>query len=501
MRGRQVVRPAFLAALTALLLAPGLWVGPGFDAAVYTLAGVSIKNGLVPYRDIFDNKPPGLYLLNALGQMALPALDPWQVTWLLTALFSVATVLVLDRVLARLIPGAASFMLAVVGAIGIASHPIAYGGGLTESFAVLPLVTALWVLGRGASGWRAAGEVGFLSGVACLASVQAVPVAAVLTGAAIAADADAREAARRGAVAVASGALLPVLVVAWLGTRGALGDAVDQVATYNMSYRAASAGFGFVLAASLLILAGLAVPVGASLARMIHAPRTAGRVLWVCLAWVVSEVVMLAYENRLFLHYLIVLVPPLVVLCGPGMGVIVTTARSSVRRSRNIGILAGAVTAAMLVLSAGAVVGLTGITTAAAASEQAVTVQTSNWIKTNTATTATVFIWGNDTDILLVSGRPSYDRHVYQFPMVTAGYWTPAKTGEILADWAKSPPAVVVETPGTVALFRPNPDPPQPPNYDTLQPLRDFISSHYRLAASFGNGGDLEDIYVYAAAD
>jgi hypothetical protein len=78
--------------------------------------------------------------------------------------------------------------------------------------------------------------------------------------------------------AIAAGAVVPVAVAGWLLSRGALGDAIDQVVVYNMSYRAASAGFGYVLPATCLIFGCLAMPVAISVARMVRHPRTFDRV-------------------------------------------------------------------------------------------------------------------------------------------------------------------------------------------------------------------------------
>ena len=72
------------AALTGVLLSPGLWFGPVFDAAAFMLVGSGIRSGGMPYRDYWDDKPPGLYLLDALSQAVLPWLDRWLVCWLLT---------------------------------------------------------------------------------------------------------------------------------------------------------------------------------------------------------------------------------------------------------------------------------------------------------------------------------------------------------------------------------------------------------------------------------
>src|ERR1035437_5469332 len=118
-RGGRVVRSVSLVALTAALLSPGLWLGPGFDGAVYTLAGVVIRNGRPPYTDLFDNKPPGLYLLNAIGQTVMPWFDPWVVSWLLTFVFTAAAVLVVDRLLRRRMSPIASFLMCLVCAIGV----------------------------------------------------------------------------------------------------------------------------------------------------------------------------------------------------------------------------------------------------------------------------------------------------------------------------------------------------------------------------------------------
>jgi hypothetical protein len=501
MRVLRIARPVSLAVLTTLLLLPGLLIGPGFDAAVYTLAGVTIRQGGMPYTDLFDNKPPGLYLLNAIGQVVLPPLDPWQVSWLLSVAFSVAAVLVLELVLRRSTGSAAAFLLAGVVSIGIAAHPIAYGGGFTETFAILPLVVGLWLLGRTALGLREAGEIGLLAGVACLFSLQALPVAALLTvGVAASAPHSWRHRVGRALAAVGAAALGPLLVVAWLAARGALGDAIDQVATYNTWYRAASPGFGNGLPASLLLLAGLFVPAAIGVILMLRSPRSFGRVTWVCLAWVAAEAALLAYEHRLFLHYLILVVPPLVLVSVPGWNWLVGAVRSTTRTRRNTGILAAAVVACLVVVSGTVVIGLTAITTASAANGQSVTAETSAWIDSNTAPSTTVFVWGNDTGVLLMSGRRSYDRYVYQFPIVTPGYWTAARTEALLVAWTAAPPEVVVESPATVPMFQAQPNPSESPSLDTLAPLRDFVRARYLLAASFQADGYAEDVYIYAPA-
>src|ERR1035437_6591692 len=133
-RASRLLRPASLVALCGLLLSPGLWLGPSFDGSVYTLAGVVIDQGRMPYTNLFDNKPPGLYLLNAAGEIVLPWLDPWIVTWVLTLAFPAATVLVVDLLLRRRLPPAGSYVMAALCAVGIAAPPTAYGGGLTASF-------------------------------------------------------------------------------------------------------------------------------------------------------------------------------------------------------------------------------------------------------------------------------------------------------------------------------------------------------------------------------
>lgn len=149
--------PSFsLVAAAALLLSPGLWLGPGFDASVYTLAGLRIRDGYMPYTDLFDNKPPGLYLLNAFGQMLLPWLDPWLVAWILSLMFTACAVLVVNRLLRRRLSPVAAFLASLVCLVGVASYPIALGGGLTETFAILPLILALYTVSTLRSSWRTA---------------------------------------------------------------------------------------------------------------------------------------------------------------------------------------------------------------------------------------------------------------------------------------------------------------------------------------------------------
>ena len=489
-RALLALRPLSLAAAAAVLLAPGLWLGPGFDASVYVLAGIRIRDGYMPYTGLFDNKPPGLYLVNAFGQAMLPWLEPWHVSWLLTLAFTAGAILVVDRMLRRLLSPPAAFLASLVCLVGMASYPVAFGGGLTESFAILPVVLALWVVSTLRPGWRTSALVACLGSLASLLSLQELPVAAILVLSTFLTRQPA-EAARRVAAAIVAGAVAPFSVACWLIARGAMGDAVDQLVTYNVAYRDSSPGLGRLLPVTFVLLACLLTPVAITVARMVRHPRGFDRAAWLCLLWLLSAVAVLDYENRLFLHYLILAVPPMVILSAPSFGWLMSQVRSSERASRAMGLGLVALTSCMFAVSAMTIVGLVGMTFDASAKAQSTTEATADWIKANTPASATIFNWGNDTYLYLLSDRAPYDSHVYQFPMVTAGYWSPALTESELSAWIASPPAVIVESPANVPMFQPRPDPQQPPDYDTLAPLRDFARDHYRLAATFG------DHYVY----
>ena len=68
-RTARLLRPGSLVAASALLLSPGLILGAPLDSAVFVLAGSRIRDGAMPYKDLWDHKPPGVYLVNALGQI------------------------------------------------------------------------------------------------------------------------------------------------------------------------------------------------------------------------------------------------------------------------------------------------------------------------------------------------------------------------------------------------------------------------------------------------
>ncbi|HEY1167819.1 MAG TPA: hypothetical protein VGE81_02395 [Candidatus Limnocylindrales bacterium] len=482
------------AALTGVLLSPGLWFGPVFDAAAFMLVGSGIRSGGMPYRDYWDDKPPGLYLLDALSQAVLPWLDRWLVCWLLTLALTVGAAIILESLLRPRVGAAMAWIAALVSTFFVACYPVALGGGYGESFALPFVLTAVWLLSRTERRLREVALTGLLLSVGCLLSVQAAP-AAVAIGLAAVVGKEIRGTTRRMISLVAAGVVLPLLAVGWLVWGGAAAQAYDLLVRYNTAFyiQNGQSTFWLNLLIAVVLLAALWPALAAQVVWWSRKRDRIDRVAAACVAWSLASLASFVYDQRLFLHYLILLVPALVVIAAPAYTRLWSRLRHSEAVLRWIAVVAQGITLAMLLTALVVTVQWPGstyaITTAWHTDEMAV----SSWIRVNTTVSATVFVWGDHPEIYLDSDRSPACPYIYLDPMTTQGYWSPQATAELVARWQSNPPAVVVETPSVVPLFRPaSSSAGDNRTYDTLDPLRAFVRSNYRLAYSEGQA----DVWV-----
>jgi len=140
---------AVLAAFTLAYAAPSLMRITDIDSAIFQYVGRGITNGQLPYRDLYDHKPPAIFYINALG-LALSGGSRWGI-WALELLSLTAAGVVCAQYVRRYfsnIPAAiatAAFLLNLTF--------FHQGGNLTEEYA-LPfqfgalLCLSLWAAGR-----------------------------------------------------------------------------------------------------------------------------------------------------------------------------------------------------------------------------------------------------------------------------------------------------------------------------------------------------------------
>ena len=266
----QTTLAAMFAFAVAALLLPNLaW--PTDDAAIFVTVGEGIWRGELPYRDLWDHKPPGIYVAASMG---------WHVLWLITVLSVTGTGLVF-------VPLVGPFV-ALVTVVSLASYPAALGGGHTETLGALPASAALLLGTRQRWAWS-----GTAAGLALLFSLQYAPLLialAVLGG--------------RGRLLLGLGAVL-ICVVGVLAAVGILAAAWDAVVVYGRSYA------GLSRSADLKNAWHLGVVV---LPLLVAVSFSKDRVDLAMAAWIAAGVMLILLQGRLFGHYATPLVLPLAVL-------------------------------------------------------------------------------------------------------------------------------------------------------------------------------------------
>jgi len=310
----------------------------GPDQGLYITIGELIKHGGVPYRDAWDNKPPGTYYLYAAvlsagpdyvqecvlsgrlipskgfrarcAQIVLSAVD---------AVWALATAAAVWAVGRRLFGPSVGVLAALLCSVFVSMIPLAHGGNTPDLLALLPgtlaVAAALHYVDSGRRSWLLL--AGVLGAIACLFKQTGI-VILVAIGLWLV-----TRRAWRAALALSGAAAVVVLATAALFARlGALPDMVQQVVLWNGSYVASPGLAGLPLqAARQSFKVFMDSQSGLWLAALGAAPLVPralrGETRLVLLAfWVVASVAGLALGGaRFFQYYYVAIVPPLAV-CG-----------------------------------------------------------------------------------------------------------------------------------------------------------------------------------------
>jgi hypothetical protein len=465
------------ALVVVVLLVQGLHRGPTLDASVFAQIAEQLRAGDVPYRDVFDHKPPGIYLVEAaVGVTIGGLLDAWTRAWAVTLAAGLATLALLARALGPRWPlGTALALLAASPMIG--AQYFAQGGGETESLAILPATAGFLVaVGTPRPSARRAFVAGLLIGCANATSFQFLPAAAACLVAFVAGG----RASRPVLAYVGGGLALAAVLLAWLGAAGALPAAIDQLVAYNRSYVQSQNILGPIplVTAALALLAVSPLGAGATvrLARVVRAPLDdmAGTV---AATWLGGWVVFIVVQGQFIGHYATSVAPPLVVLAAPTLDRF--RGWLALPRTRR---LAGVVVGATIVLPVIAVG-----STAPDSARRVLPDAAAAAVERHTPPGSAIFVWGNEPFVYLATGRPPVGRYIYMFPLTNPNFTTEAMVAELLDAWEHDPPSAIVDA----STYRAGPSAPpllgRPAADDLLEPLRGFVRANYPTAYQVGD--------------
>ncbi|HEX9102333.1 MAG TPA: glycosyltransferase family 39 protein, partial [Polyangia bacterium] len=318
-----------VAALAALFVAAQVVrsVEPlALDQALFACFTRWVPRGLLPYRDLFDSKPPLFLYSYALARL-LPG-ELVRSIWLLEALWLAATMGVAFALARRVWDRWAG--LAAAALLFVAEWTPGWGGwwsrAQADEFAALPLVAAALLAWRAVDAERLALWAGVLTGVAGLFKIPSMAVAAAwpLTWLLVA---GARPAVKRTAW-MALGIAAPwALAAGWFAAHRAFGDFVDGVFVYhryNAAYIAPPWSAVLPEFARTLAVAG-ALPLAAAAVGVACAARKER--IWLG-AWIGTTTLAVALERQLAGYQYLLAMPALAGAGGFGVAHVLRNRRT-----------------------------------------------------------------------------------------------------------------------------------------------------------------------------
>jgi hypothetical protein len=491
------------------------------DSGVFLYSGWRILAGEVPYRDIWDNKPPVILYLNAAG-LALGGGSRWGVWWIELLSLSAAALLGF-RLLARTFGRRPALLASGLWLLALAG--ILSGGNYATEY-TLPLQFAcLWLAyeseERCGYSWRGY-LIGLLCGLAFFTKQNTIGIgAAILLHLILAGMKPGRwKRALPDTGLILLGGLTSLAgCAALLAAQGVIPQFWDSAFAYNFVYastsvashaKSAVAGMAYLSTLTLLAFAGWGMSaIGLLRKRKIlhhedaqtrrktqetsclrdlvvgrELPGAAG-ILSIAIIGLPIEIILASLSGYSYRHYYISLLPIFTLLAGYSFWLLLAPASPLHLSRRTVTGLLAAIFAIPVATASIALARDIQYPAQRGLDYDAVT----TYIESRTSPEDTVLLWGAEVEMNFASARRSPSRYIYLDPLYKPGYADEEMIANFLVGLLRDRPKLIIDTKYAAT-----------PMYEfgvssaRIEALTGELRARYRLA---GNIGDWT-VYAYA---
>ncbi|NWJ48265.1 MAG: glycosyltransferase family 39 protein [Chloroflexi bacterium] len=491
-----------LVLLILLPFSPTIYPVPDRDTGVFLYFGDHILQGAIPYRDMWDHKPPGIFIIYALGQI-IGFGTAWGV-WLLNVVTLILSVMFCFDLLKK----AFSFVAALAG-----TTVLLIGALLTsivntpESYA-LPLLLAAYYLYFRTTTKKISNKFWFYMGVifGTLFILKYTLIGIIIAIGLYSLWKKPRQTFRTYILCASFGASLvfsPVLLYLWL--TGALSYFWNAALIYNSAYtnlpftvKLLTLGEGLAKneLVYLVIPLWLLISMAIVFKKLSVEPKVKALVL-VCLLDFPLELILTALSGKNFTQYYVSLIPGVALLVGFSTHIFLHRLNPNPLKLPITLILLGAL----------CILPLWGwlLLFQLHSNTQQTLMEGVAYIKAHSNESDRVLTWGSLPVVNYLAHRESPTRYIYQLPLYTKGYSSKVLFDELQKELDEKKPRLIIDTAGSETNIPPL-DPSARENWKSALPeeqkdrngkiyfypeedmlsLFDFIDSHYRRVRSVG---------------
>ena len=468
---------------------------PSRDSGVFLYVGWRLLNGDIPYRDVWDHKPPLIYFIDALGLTVTP--DSFWGVWLLQAVFIFFTFFLLYKLLDREFGTLAAFGGTITFASGLLT--ILERGNVTEEYAlVLQVLCFLLAVQAHKQDFpiRASIWLGFLGGLAFYLKQNTIGVWVVYGIILIAVRIFQRRSPLFDLLALLAGWLIPtIILVLYFASHSALFDFWDQAFLYNFVYIGKHEGIrrlvplfakGFLYLQNggvlFLAIAGWLTGLGYIWLKRKSSFADVHFLILIALVDLPIEVILITISGRSILHYYLTLLPVMAILTG----ILIYSSPLLVERiSKDIRQKFKNWTAAILL----AIVALAQFGQVHYYPEYIRTLQANgaapviDYIVNNVEEDDQVLIIGAESAVNFLARREAPTRYVYQYPLALLGRRPMFE--EYFNQILENRPVLIIDTRGRDSLTEKLYEPLQKRSEIVRDGVR-YLGENYIQVAQFG---------------